>query len=86
MDGDLGAYDAVEVRLRAADTDIFLDFSIIRCAWRAFVRSRERWDFWRWLLSYRAEPIFEAIRAHAPEATVYVLRGPKDLAGLYARL
>jgi hypothetical protein len=80
MDGDLGPYDAVDVRLRAADTVIFLNFSIIRCAWRAFLRSRERWDFWRWLLSYRAEPIFEAIRAHAPEATVYVLRRPRDLA------
>jgi hypothetical protein len=28
MDGDLGPYDAVEVRLRAADTIIFLDFSL----------------------------------------------------------
>jgi len=27
MEGDLGPYDAVEVRLRAADTIIFLDFS-----------------------------------------------------------
>jgi len=35
MDGDLGPYDAIEVRLRAADTIIFLDFSIVRCAWRA---------------------------------------------------
>ena len=32
MDGDLGPYDIVEVRLRAADTIIFLDFSLIRCA------------------------------------------------------
>ena len=29
MDGDLGPYDAVEVRLRAADTIILLDFSLI---------------------------------------------------------
>ena len=35
MDGDLGPYDDVEVRLRAADTVILLDFSLIRCAWRA---------------------------------------------------
>ena len=34
MDGDLGPYDAIEVRLRAADTIIFLDFSLVRCAWR----------------------------------------------------
>src|SRR5206468_6698695 len=53
MEGDLGPYDAVEVRLRAADTIIFLDFSLIRCAWRAILRSRERADFWRWLVAYR---------------------------------
>src|SRR5579863_10536322 len=53
MDGDLGAYDAVEVRLRAADTVIFLDFSVVRCAWRALRRCRERFDFWFWLLRYR---------------------------------
>jgi adenylate kinase family enzyme len=45
MDGDLGPYDAVEVRLRAADTVIFLDLSLIRCVWRAARRSRERADF-----------------------------------------
>src|SRR5580692_1516991 len=53
MDGDLGPYDAVEVRLRFADTIVFLDFSVIRCAWRAVLRSRERADFWLWLLRYR---------------------------------
>jgi adenylate kinase family enzyme len=53
MDGDLGSHDDVEVRLRAADTIIFLDFSLIRCAWRAVRRSRERADFWLWLLRYR---------------------------------
>jgi adenylate kinase family enzyme len=35
MDGDLGPYDVVEARLRRADTVIFLDFSLGRCAWRA---------------------------------------------------
>lgn len=33
MDGDLGPYDAVEVRLSAADTIILLDFGLVRCAW-----------------------------------------------------
>jgi adenylate kinase family enzyme len=57
MDGDLGPYDAVEVRLRAADTIILLDFSLIRCAWRAVRRSRERADFWRWLFGVsQSEP------------------------------
>src|ERR1700729_852435 len=46
--GDLGAYDAVEVRLCAADTVVFLDFSVFRCAWRALRRSDERIDFWLW--------------------------------------
>src|SRR5438034_8107056 len=31
LDGDLGPYDAVEVRLCAADTIILLDFSLFRC-------------------------------------------------------
>ena len=51
IDGDLGPYDAVEVRLAAADTIILLDFSLLRCALRALRRGRERNDFWRWLLS-----------------------------------
>jgi adenylate kinase family enzyme len=53
MSGDLGPYDSVEVRLRAADTIIFLDFSLVRCTWRAIRRSGERADFWRWLLAFR---------------------------------
>ena len=52
MDGDLGPYDtALGARLAAADTVIVLDFPFVRCAWRALRRSRERADFWRWLLS-----------------------------------
>lgn len=42
MDGDLGAYDALEPRLRAADTILLLDFSLPRCALRAIRRSRTR--------------------------------------------
>jgi hypothetical protein len=82
MDGDLGPYDAVDVRLRAADTIIFLDFSLVRCAWRAIRRSRERADFWRWLLAYRyqSRPMFRAaIANHAPNAALHVFRGPKAL-------
>jgi adenylate kinase family enzyme len=79
MDGDLGPYDVIEVRLRAADTIIFLDFSLIRCAWRAARRSRERLDFWLWLLRYRRRSrpfLIEAIRKHASKATLHVLRNP----------
>jgi nicotinamide riboside kinase len=82
MDGDLGPYDAVEVRLRAADTIILLDFSLIRCAWQAVRRSRERADFWRWLLSYRfqSRPILlQAVSNHAPSAALLILRDPAAL-------
>ena len=82
MDGDLGPYDAVEVRLRAADTIIFLDFSLVRCAWRAVRRSRERSDFWLWLLRYRRQSrhkLLEAIANHAADANLHVLRNPEAL-------
>jgi adenylate kinase family enzyme len=83
MDGDLGPYDVVDVRLRAADTVLVLNFSLVRCAWRAVRRSRERWDFWRWLIGYRKvglPPLIEAIARSAPDAAVHVLRGPRAVA------
>jgi adenylate kinase family enzyme len=89
LDGDLGQYDAIEVRLRAADTIIFLDFSLARCAWRAIQRSRERADFWIWLLRYRRESrprLMEAIAAHAATAAVHVLRNPKAVRRFLAEL
>jgi adenylate kinase family enzyme len=82
IEGDLGPYDDVEVRLRAADTIIFLDFSLARCAWRAIRRSYQRADFWRWLLAYRyrSRPILRAaIANHAPNAMLHVFRSPKAL-------
>jgi len=82
LDGDLGPYDAVEVRLGAADTVIFLDFSIARCAWRAFRRSCERADFWLWLLQYRRKSrprLLESIAKHAPHAKLQVLRNPQEV-------
>ena len=89
MDGDLGPYDAVEVRLRAADTIILLDFSFARCAWRTLRRGRERADFWQWTVSYRwrSRPmLMEAIAKHAPSADVYVIRNPEALTRLVAKL
>jgi adenylate kinase family enzyme len=82
MDGDLGPYDALEPRLRRADTVILLDFSLIRCAWQAIKRSRERPDFWRWLIAYRRTylPLLrQAITQHAPAAEVLIFHDPKDL-------
>jgi adenylate kinase family enzyme len=89
MGGNLGPYDAVEVRLRAADTIIFLDFSRARCAWQGFRRARERADFWLWLLQYRwkSRPsLMRAISDHAPNATLHLLRNPKEVRRFFADL
>jgi adenylate kinase family enzyme len=82
MDGDLGPYDVLDVRLRTADMIIFLDFSLLRCAWRAIRRSRERTDFWRWLLMYRRQSrpiLMAAITNHAAHADLHVFRDPEAL-------
>lgn len=89
MDGDLGPYDAVEVRLQAADTIIFLDFSLVRCVWRALRRSRERADFWRWLLVYRRKSrplLLAAIARHAPNANLHVLCNPNAVRKFLAEI
>ena len=80
LDGDLGPYDVLEVRLQAADTIIVLDFSFVRCASRAIRRSREHAGFWRWLWTYRRESrpvVMQAIATHAASADVHVLRSPR---------
>lgn len=82
MDGDLGPYDAPAARLRKADTVVVLDISLVRCAWRAARRSRERADFWWWLLAWRwrSRPkVFSAIDAHTPHADLQVLRTPAQI-------
>jgi adenylate kinase family enzyme len=80
MDGDLGPYDAPEVRLNEADTVIVLDFSLARCAWRALRRSRERWDFWRWVITYRRHVPQLMAAVDASNAAVHVFRSPRALA------
>lgn len=87
MDGDLGPYDALEDRLRAADTIVLLDFSLPRCAWQALRRSRERSDFWYWMLNWRrrSRPVLlRAISLHGPMARLHILRGPKAVARFIA--
>jgi adenylate kinase family enzyme len=82
MDGDLGPLDVVEHRLRAADTVILLDFSFVRCAWRAMRRSRERFDFWWWVFAYRwqSRPVLlKAIATCAPTSELYIFRSPRAL-------
>lgn len=78
LDGDLGPYDVLEVRLAEADTVVLLNLSLVRCAWRSVRRSRERWDFWMWLLSYRWRYLPPLRRAIAESGVELVeLRTPR---------
>ena len=80
LDGDLGPYDALEVRAARADTVLLLDYGLLVCAWRAARRSRERRDFWLWVLRYRRRHLPQVLRvldAHAPTSTVLRLRSPR---------
>ena len=80
LDGDLGPYDrALDVRLRAADTIIVLDFTFLHCAWRTIRRGRERAGYWRWVWAYRRQSlprIMRVIGQDASHARVCVLRSP----------
>jgi adenylate kinase family enzyme len=80
LDGDLGPYDVLAVRLRVADTVVVLDFPLWRCAWRALRRSRENRAFWHWLIAYRRRSlptIAAAVTEHAGHARLHVLRSPR---------
>ncbi|MEJ5867679.1 hypothetical protein WDV85_07995 [Pseudokineococcus sp. 5B2Z-1] len=82
MDGDLGPYDVPGPRLRRADTVVVLDLPLARCAWRAARRSRERADFWWWVITWRrlSRPrVMDAITVHAPRAQVHLLRSPAQV-------
>jgi hypothetical protein len=82
MDGDLGAHDAPAARLARADTVLIFDFSLVRCAWRAWRRSRERHDFWWWLLTWRYHSrgaVLHAVANFASCADVHILRTPGDV-------
>ena len=82
LDGDLGPYDVIEIRLRAADTIVFLDLPLLLCAWRAVRRSREHSDFWRWLFAYRTRyrtPLLLAIQKDAPGVQFHRLCSPRQV-------
>lgn len=80
IDGDLGPYDeALDIRLRTADTIIVLDLSFPRAAWRTLRRGREPADYWRWVWAYRRKylpRIMKTIAGNACHAHVYVLSSP----------
>ncbi|GAB3960178.1 DNA topology modulation protein [Actinoallomurus acanthiterrae] len=90
LDGDLGPYDSdPQIRLRAADTVIVLDFAFLRCAWRTIRQGRERGDYWRWIWAYRRRSlpaVMQAITAAAPDAEVHVLRSPRMVRRFVAQL
>ncbi|MEU8192675.1 hypothetical protein AB0C10_02705 [Microbispora amethystogenes] len=89
MDGDLGPYDVLDVRLQAADTVILLDFSFWRCAWQAIRRSRERADLWLWVWAYRRRSrplLLSAIATHAGDAKLHVIRNPPALRRFVAQV
>jgi len=82
MEGDLGKYDELSVRLQAADTVLILDFSLLLCLVRAMRRSKERLDFWWWLITWRRieRPRIKRIVAHyAGHAEVHVFSNPDQL-------
>jgi hypothetical protein len=82
MDGDLGPYDELSVRLKRADTVIVLDFPFVVCALRAARRSAENADFWWWVFTWRwaSKPkLMRAIATYAAQAKLHVLRTPKSL-------
>ena len=94
IDGDLGPYDsALEARVGAADTVILLDFPLWVCAWRAGRRSRERLDFWRWVLAYRRKylpRILDVVDGHGAGVDLHRFRRPgrrplRDMAPLTRR-
>src|ERR1035437_4315196 len=77
MDGDLGPYDVLDVRLQAADTIVFLDFSPARCAWRAVRRSRARADFEWGLLPCRRGGRPLPLQATPPHASAPETPAPR---------
>jgi adenylate kinase family enzyme len=87
LDGDLGPYDMLDVRLRYCDVVVLFDLPTPVCAWRAMKRSRERLDFWRWLLTWRRRcrpQILQSIGEHAPLAKFLVIRRNRDVARVLA--
>lgn len=82
MDGDLGKYDSLEIRLSQADTIIILDFSLYTCLKRAIKRSPERFDFWWWLITWPwlGKPkIRQSIKNFAPNANLVIFRNQSEV-------
>lgn len=82
MDGDLGKYDALETRMKAADTVIILNYPLHICLYRAIRRSKERYDFWWWLITWRLSSwpkLRKTIKYYAKKADVKIFNTPDEL-------
>ena len=89
LDGDLGPYDALEVRLGRADTVVLFDLPTRVCAWRALRRSRQRRGFWRWLLTWRRRclpQLMAAIGEQGAGVDLFVIRDEADRARVSSEL
>jgi hypothetical protein len=88
MDGDLGPYDVLPVRLSAADTVLFLDLPWWLGLWRALRRGRERWDFWWWLITWGwvERPKIVRLLAEHPPVEVHTFRSAKELDQFLSKL
>src|SRR5262249_20620445 len=82
MDGDLGKYDELGVRLQAADTVLVLDFSLLRCLLRALRRSKARMDSWWWLVTWRCIECPKIKKAITEHAAVGHSASPKSWSGI----
>jgi hypothetical protein len=88
MDGDLGPYDVLQVRLSTADTVLLLDFPLWLCLWRALRRGKENWDFWWWLVTWRwlERPKIGGIIAEHPNTRLHIFRSQKQLDQFLSKL
>lgn len=88
MDGDLGPYDALAVRLSRADTVLFLDIPWWLCLWRALRRGRENWDFWWWLITWGwlERPRIRGLLAEHAAVEVHTFRSAKELDQFLSKL
>lgn len=77
LDGDLGRYDSLAVRMSHATAVVVLDMPTWRCVVRALRRARERLDFWMWLLTWRRRElprILSIVHEHGSDAELLVVR------------
>ena len=80
LDGDLGPFDNLNVRLAKADGVVLFDLPTRVCLWRAFRRSREGLDFWRWVITWRRKfrpDILRAIKERS-SAELFVIKNQAD--------